>query len=40
MDRIKQALFEKPSIPWGWKHVVEQVPVAQAPQEHAQQPPR
>jgi TIGR03009 family protein len=34
LSRIQQTLFEKPRIPWGWKHVVEngQVPVAEGPQ--------
>jgi TIGR03009 family protein len=32
LDRIQQALFERPRTPFGWKHVVENVPVAQAPQ--------
>lgn len=28
--RIQQALFQKPATPWGWKHVVENPPQAQA----------
>ncbi len=35
LDRIQQALFERPRTPFGWKHVVENVPVAQAPQPQA-----
>ncbi len=39
LDRIQQALFDRPRTPFGWKHVVENapMPVAQAPQP-AQQP--
>jgi TIGR03009 family protein len=37
-DRI-QALFDRPRVPSGWKHVVENVPVAQAV-ESAEQAPR
>jgi TIGR03009 family protein len=37
LNRIQQALFQKPSTPFGWKHVVEQPPVAQAQQ---QEPPK
>lgn len=38
-DRLQQALFQKPSIPIGYKHVLEQTPVAQNDQP-AQQKPR
>jgi TIGR03009 family protein len=31
LDRIQQAVFEKPHTPWGWKHVVENMPMAQTP---------
>jgi hypothetical protein len=31
-DRMKNALFERPSIPFGWKLVLENQPVAQAQQ--------
>ena len=37
LDRIQQSLFDRPHIPFGWKHVVENLPMAQAPQP-AQQP--
>jgi TIGR03009 family protein len=33
LTRIQQALFQKPTTPFGWKHVVEQPPVAQAQQQ-------
>jgi TIGR03009 family protein len=32
LDRIQQAVFEKPHTPWGWKHVVDNMPMAQTPQ--------
>ena len=32
MDRLQQAIFTKPQTPWGWKHVIENMPMAQAPQ--------
>lgn len=35
---IFAALFQKPLVPFGWKHVVEQPPVAQA--ANPEQPPR
>jgi TIGR03009 family protein len=31
-DRLQQALFQKPSIPFGYKHVLEQTPVAESEQ--------
>ncbi len=30
LDRIQQALFERPRTPFGWKHVVENAPVSEA----------
>lgn len=38
LDRLQQALFQKPSIPFGYKHVLEQTPVAQSDQPAQQQP--
>jgi TIGR03009 family protein len=32
-DRVQQALFKRPATPWGWKHVVENVPMAQGPEQ-------
>ena len=37
LNQIQQALFSKPRTPFGWKHVLEQTPVAQAPQPGQQQ---
>jgi TIGR03009 family protein len=37
-DRIQQALFQKPSIPFGYKHVLEQTPVAQTDQPSQPKP--
>ena len=30
LNRIQNALFQKPATPFGWKHVVENAPVAEA----------
>jgi hypothetical protein len=38
LDRLQQALFQKPSIPFGYKHVLDQTPVAQSDQPAQQQP--
>jgi TIGR03009 family protein len=38
LDRLQQALFQKPSIPFGYKHVLDQTPVAQSEQPAQQQP--
>ena len=35
LDRLQQAIFSKPQTPWGWKHVVDNMPMAQAPQQPA-----
>jgi TIGR03009 family protein len=37
LQRLQNALFERPRTPLGWKHVVENVPVAQAPDQQAPQ---
>lgn len=37
LARIQQTLFQKPSTPWGWKHVVETSPPAQAERPTQQQ---
>ncbi|MCC7476606.1 MAG: hypothetical protein IT425_14545 [Pirellulales bacterium] len=39
LDRLQQTLFERPRTPFGWKHVVENTPVAQG-QPNAQGQPR
>ena len=36
LDRLQQALFERPRTPIGWKHVVENMPIAQAPRQQPQ----
>jgi TIGR03009 family protein len=38
LNQIQQALFTKPSIPFGWKHVVENVPVPVAQGEQPDKP--
>jgi TIGR03009 family protein len=35
LDRLQQAIFSKPQTPWGWKHVVDNMPMAQTPQQPA-----
>lgn len=32
LSRIQQALFSRPMVPGGWQHVVENLPMAEAPQ--------
>jgi TIGR03009 family protein len=35
LDRLQQAIFSRPQTPWGWKHVVDNMPMAQTPQQPA-----
>ncbi|HEX4412466.1 MAG TPA: hypothetical protein VH107_02485, partial [Lacipirellulaceae bacterium] len=38
LNRIQQAFFQKPSIPFGYKHVLEETPVAESDQPVQKQP--